>query len=139
MKKTFLIITLFITGVCFGQTNQSTEEFYENGRPKSTKTYKESNDLENSWKDLVKEITWNENGHKSYEVTYKEGEKDGLWTYWNENGQKEQEITFKDDEKDGLWTAWYENGQKIFEATFKDGDLISEKCWDEDGNERVCN
>ena len=36
-------------------------------------------------------------------------------------------------------TWYYENGQKIFEATFKDGDLISEKCWDEDGNERVCN
>jgi len=25
------------------------------------------------------------------------------------------------------------------ESCFKDGDLISEKCWDEDGNERVCN
>ena len=33
----------------------------------------------------------------------------------------------------------YENGQKSYEVTYKDGELISEKCWDEDGNKRDCN
>jgi hypothetical protein len=36
-------------------------------------------------------------------------------------------------------TYWYENdGQKDYEITYMDGILISEKCWDEDGNEMDC-
>ena len=40
--------------------------------------------------------------------------------------------------QDGLWTVWHENGQKESERTYKDGELISSKCWDEDGNEMEC-
>ena len=48
------------------------------------------------------------------------------------------EGTYKEGKKDGLWTYWYENGQKMEEETFKDGELISQECWDEDGNEKEC-
>jgi len=65
---------------------------------------------------------WNENGQKESERTYKDGEKDGLWTYWHENGQKESEETYKDGELDGLSTTWYENGQKSEEGTHKNGE-----------------
>ena len=41
-------------------------------------------------------------------------------------------------ERDGLWTWWYENGKKLKEETYKDGELISQECWDEDGNEKEC-
>ena len=34
--------------------------------------------------------------------------------------------------------TYYENGQKQTEGTLKDGELISSKCWDEDGNEKEC-
>jgi antitoxin component YwqK of YwqJK toxin-antitoxin module len=34
--------------------------------------------------------------------------------------------------------SFYENGKRYSEGTFKDGDLISAKCWDEDGNEKDC-
>ena len=86
MKKTLLITTLFITGVCFGQTYDHIE-FYDDGiSPKVIKTYKESKGM----LELVKAITW------------------------------------------------YENGQKWLEETYKDGEVISEKCWDEDGYEREC-
>ncbi len=40
--------------------------------------------------------------------------------------------------KRGDWTYWYKNGQKSYKTTYKDGDLISEECWDEDGNECEC-
>ena len=158
MKK-ILLIVLFITGVCFGQTYQLAEEFYENGLPKAIKTYKVSKGKI----ELVKAITWHENGQKYMEGAYKDGEKDGLSTSWHENGQKRAEGTFKNGKEDGLWTEWYqngqksskktykdggkdglhtiwyENGQKLYEVTYKDRELISEKCWDEDGNERDCN
>ena len=62
----------------------------------------------------------------------------GTWKFWYENGQKKREGTFKDGELNELWTVWYENGQKDYEITYMDGILISEKCWDEDGNEMDC-
>jgi antitoxin component YwqK of YwqJK toxin-antitoxin module len=46
--------------------------------------------------ELVKEINWHENGQKREERTYKDGERDGLYTVWYKNGQKEYEITYKD-------------------------------------------
>ena len=56
-----------------------------------------------------------------------------------ENGKKKSEGNFKDNKYDGFWAGWHENGQKSYEVTYKDGELISEKCWDKDGNERDCN
>ena len=153
MKKLLLII-LFITGVCFGQTYQLAEEFYENGLPKAIKTYKVSKGKI----ELVKAITWHENGQKEKEGTYKDGKKDGLWTEWNwdgwklgeetykdgkedlrlktkwyEDGQKEEEGTYKDGKKDGLRTYWLPNGQKFREGTFKDGELLSYIAYLENG------
>ena len=55
------------------------------------------------------------------------------------NKKKQSEGNFKDNEYDGFWAGWHENGQKSYEETYKDGELISEKCWDKDGNERDCN
>ena len=60
-------------------------------------------------------------------------------TLWYKDGQKWQEGTYKDGKEDGLWTIWYESGQKKMEAILKDGELISDKCWDEDGNKIECN
>ena len=57
--------------------------------------------------------------------------------YWS-NGMMKEEGTLKNGEQDGKWTWWYENGQKWKERTYKDGELFSEKCWDEDGNEIDC-
>ena len=65
-------------------------------------------------------------------------EKDGKWNKWYSDGNKSFEGTYKEGKKDGLWTYWYENGQKMEEETFKDGKLISQECWDEDGNEKEC-
>ena len=60
-------------------------------------------------------------GQKEWDTTYKDGKKDGLHIGWWENGQKWFEGTYKDGKEDGLWTQWYKNGQKYFEGNFKDG------------------
>ena len=64
MKKTLLIV-LFITGVCFGQTYQLAEEFYENGLPKAIKTYKVSKGKI----ELFKKTEWYYDGQKAEEGT----------------------------------------------------------------------
>ena len=96
MKKTLLIAVLFITTICIGQTYEGME-FYENGQPKSIKTYKESNDKY----ELVKSISLYENGQKEKENTYKNGKPNGKWTEWYNTGQKKIEVAYKGGNKDG--------------------------------------
>ena len=88
----------------------------------------------------VAEEAISKNGRKYSEATYKDGEliEEKTWEYY-ENGQKKSEMPYKDGERNGLATKWYDNGKKMAEGTYKDGELISNKCFDDDGNERVCN
>ena len=107
MKKKLLIV-LFITGVCFGQTYDHFEDTYSNGFPKVIKTYKDSKGKF----DLIKSISLYNNRQKKKVETYKDGKRDGLWTEWYENGQKETEGTYKDGKEDGLFTKWSNDGLK---------------------------
>ena len=81
---------------------------------------------------------WYENGQLHNEFNYKDGVKDGLARRWHENGQLRIESNVKDDKKDGLLRYWSENGQLRIENNYKDDKLISEKCFDEDGNLIKC-
>ena len=66
-----------------------------------------------------------DNGELKVKETWKDGWRDGLWTWWYENGQKNKEGTYKDGKMDGLWTQWYPNGKKDKEGTFKTGEFRS--------------
>ena len=50
-------------------------------------------------------------GENKNEGSYKNGKQDGLFTSWYENGQKSEEITYKDGEMIE-WTLWDENGNE---------------------------
>jgi antitoxin component YwqK of YwqJK toxin-antitoxin module len=63
-----------------------------------------------NWTRIVR--SWNENGEKETECTFKDGEKlDEIVTEWYENGTKKAEHTYKDGKLDGLVTEWYKNGK----------------------------
>ena len=81
---------------------------------------------------------WYENGQMEYEENYKEGVEDGLHREWHANGQLLSEGNYKDGVEDGLFREWSADGQLLSEENYKDGVLISEKCWDWDGNEVEC-
>ena len=103
MRKTLLIITalMLIVG-CSKPINDET--LIEMGR---LKYHPETKELYSG------EVFQNRmGGEKEFEGSYKDGKKDGLWTFWWDNGQKKKEATFKDGERDGKWTEWYETGQK---------------------------
>ena len=105
--------------------------WHENGQKRYESSYRDG-------KQDGLEIGWYESGQKSFEGTYKNGKEDGLEIFWYESGQKSKERTYKDGNMDGLWTYWYSNGQKKYEGIYMDGELISEECWDKDGNECEC-
>jgi len=54
------------------------------------------------------------------------------------NGQLQYEGNFKNGKQDGLERTWHFNGRLISEANFTEGNLISKKCWDEEGNKIEC-
>ena len=57
-----------------------------------------------------KHIKYYTNGNKKEEGTFKDGKKDGLWTWWYENGQKKKEVTYKDGKQEGIETWYNEDG-----------------------------
>ena len=63
---------------------------------------------------------WHENGQKKSEGHYKNGKK-WVMTYWDENGQKRLESHYKDGKQEGLWTQRHKNGQKKSEGHYKNG------------------
>ena len=46
---------------------------------------------------------------------------DGKWTVWRENGNKSSEGTYKDGEKNGEWVHWGYFGEKIYSKDMKRG------------------
>ena len=153
MKRTTLFITSLVLIVGCSKTVDENKLVERDGikyevntdKPFSGKTFityeNGQNKVEGSWKSGIKDGLWtyySENGSKDSSGTYKDGKKDGNWTSWYENRLRMDEGTYKDGVIDGLWTWWYGNGQKNSEVTYKDGKLISEECWEEDGNGCEC-
>jgi antitoxin component YwqK of YwqJK toxin-antitoxin module len=64
---------------------------------------------------------WYPNGTKKYEVTYKNGKKDGHEAQWDAFGYKIREAQYKNDQKNGLEIFWIGNGVKKREIQFKNG------------------
>ena len=105
---------------------------YQDGQKRKEQTFK--NGKEDGF------VTyWSPDGKESSEMIYKDGRSwNGLYIKWHENGNKWMETPWKDGKKDGLHTRWWPSGQKMSEETLKDGEMISDKCWNENGNETDC-
>tara|TARA_Y100001954_G_scaffold233277_1_gene286274 strand:- start:707 stop:1228 length:522 start_codon:yes stop_codon:yes gene_type:complete len=121
------------------------------------KLLNEGNIKEGKLDGLVK--GWYGNGQLEYEYNFKDGKRDGKLKKWYEdgrvmyetefvngngvdryfyNGQLFWEINYIDGKKNGLQKDWYTNGQLKSEMNYKNDLIISEKCWDEEGDEKEC-
>ena len=57
--------------------------------------------------------------------------------YWP-NGQTSVEIEYLNGTVHGKWIIWHENGQKEDESKIREDELISQKCWNENGDPTPC-
>ena len=62
-----------------------------------------------------------ENKSPKFEISYKNGKKNGKEKFWYENGQIKMESDFKDGKEHGYWKQWYENGQIKLKVEYKNG------------------
>ena len=72
--------------------------------------------------------SWHDNGQKAEEGSFKDGKRDGDWTWWYENGYKKYEVNYKANLNNGKWIKWDENGQIVIEAVYNNDKCISGDC-----------
>jgi len=118
MKLKFLtLISIILIISCGDNLIEEVKERYDDGKLKIVNYYKKVGDNQ----ELVKISRYYENGQIEKEENFKDGNKDGKWTWYYENGQIEQEENWKDDKEDGKWIRYYKDGQIVKEGNFKDG------------------
>lgn len=77
--------------------------------------------------------TWKPDGTPCPDTDLKDG--NGALFQYYDNGQKSMEENFTNGNEDGNNRSWHENGQKIYESSRKDGKVHGlETHWDKDGN-----
>ncbi len=132
MKKTFIIILgiMFFFNSCQKEIKKVVEEKYPSGKPKIERHYKEIDDK----KEVIKEISYWESGHKQIEGSYKNTLREGHWKAWFENGNSWSEGFYINGVEDGMKKVWHENGQVMYMGQFRMGDKIGIwKFYDETG------
>ena len=87
-----------------------------------------------------KRIGWQRDYSESGELLGEVNLIDGNGTFVTkfENGQIYGEENYKDGLRHGTSKWWYENGQLRNEQIWKNGELVSSKCWEEDGKRTEC-
>ena len=141
MSKNLIPIFLILS-ISLGSDTSRTVETYNNGNISSITYYVDSEE----GLDLIKQEVFHFTGKKSMVGIFKDGLREGTWTFFYESGIKRLEGTYTSGQKDSLWTYWYDTGIKATEYFYDnktiDGKImewhIDKECWDKDGNECEC-
>lgn len=64
---------------------------------------------------------------------YKEKDLEGVQTTWNENGEKYSESTYKNGKRHGTYVSYWPNGKVRRTDHYKKGDFTKGKVWDSTG------
>ena len=117
MKHKFLYFTvlIFIMASCRFE-DKIVEETHVDGSPKRVCIYKGKGES----RELIKETTYYPNKQAQMEGTYKDGKRDGQWTYWYENGKLWSDGFFVRGKSDGKRTTYFENGKVRYEGFYKE-------------------
>lgn len=131
MKRIIYLILLipFLMASCTSTPVEVVEETYSDSIAKTVRIYKDE-----SKQILLKEVQYYENGQMKLEGPFKDGERNGQWSYWYADGKLWSQGVYKNGVENGLKTIWHTNGQKYYEGNLKMGNRIGVwKFWGEEG------
>ena len=57
-------------------------------------------------------------------ANFKEGKKNGKWTWYYDNGQLKEEGYYENDKMVGIWTSYFINQKILYQINYKDGKQI---------------
>ena len=142
MKKFALFASLFVTSLCFADTNAERTNFDDPEvlkkiidqavvleavkKADGSLQYFEPLDFapyQGSGWGVIYYENKNQDSNKKLAalIQFLKGEPEGLVITWYYNGQKQTVESYKDGKLDGLVTLWYENRQKHSVVSYKDG------------------
>ena len=118
MKRTILFITslVLITSVSFSQSKVNINNLSDYGG----KMFKENDDK--PYTGLVFDL-YRTTGNKSLEGRYKDGLRNGKWSWWNEDNKMDSSGTYKIGIKDGKWIHSTEIGNGKYEVRYTTGNI----------------
>jgi len=118
MKKTLLIITslLFYTSIVFSQSKVNINNLSDYGG----KMFKENDDK--PYTGLVFDL-YRTTGNKSLEGRYKDGLRNGKWSWWNEDNKMDSSGTYKIGIKDRKWIHSTDIGNGKYEVKYTKGNI----------------
>ena len=105
--------------------------------------WKSSGNFENN-KPTGLRTLWFFDGTKRAEINYKDGNRDGEFTFWHNNGKIKSKGSYLNGQVVGIWTLWYFNGQKYKETDtirgtrlywYDNGQMKSKQyrvCWEDE-------
>jgi antitoxin component YwqK of YwqJK toxin-antitoxin module len=131
MKTKFLyFILLMLTMDACNFENKVVEESYPDGSPKRICIYHGRGQN----REMIKETTYYSNKQVQMDGIYKDGKREGKWTYWYENGKVWSEGTYKNGKAEGRRTAYFENGKVRIDGSYKEDNRIGKwSFFDENG------
>ena len=140
--RIFLTNIILLISIASATDTSKVVETHRNGNISMISYYA---DTENGL-ELIKQETFHFTGPKSMVGVFKDGLRDGTWSYWHGNGQIRLQGNYEKGFKTQLWTRWYENGiiatKYYYDNTTSDGKVmdwhIDKECWDINDNECEC-
>ncbi len=114
----------------------SVHEFHKNGKlARRVKNEIVRDNIDNtSFKNVVLDEAFTENGNLYYRTSYVNDMKSGLWTQYYRSGTKKYEINYITGNAQGKCRFWHENGKPMLEADCDRGTVMKEpKVWDKSG------
>jgi antitoxin component YwqK of YwqJK toxin-antitoxin module len=131
MKTNFVLLAwLIVTITSCRFENKVIEETYPDGSPKRVCVYKGKGE----GRELIKETTFYPNKQAQMEGTYKDGKREGQWTYWYENGKMWSQGTFIKGKSEGKRITFFENGKIRYDGFYKEDMRVGKwRFFDENG------
>ena len=118
MKKIFLLLTslVFLTTIAFSQSKVNINNLVQYG----DKMFEENDDK--PYTGMVFDL-YKSNGNKKLEGRYKDGLRNGKWSWWNEDNKMDSSGTYKIGIKDGKWIHSTEIGNGKYEVRYTTGNI----------------
>ncbi|MDD4603700.1 MAG: hypothetical protein PHF97_07825 [Bacteroidales bacterium] len=126
---TLSVLLMLLTVSCRFE-HKVVDETYPDGSPKRVCIYKGKGES----RELIKETTYYSNKQAQMEGSYKDNQRNGVWSYWYENGKLWSQGTFVNGKSDGKRTAYFENGKVRYEGNYKEDMRVGKwRFFDENG------
>ncbi len=119
--KNILFVSALLLSLLIGCAPQSINEVettYEDGSPKTVRTYVE----EDGEKILQHEKSYYKTGELKMEGAYQNNKRHGKWVSYYKDGSKWAEATYENGKEEGMKIVYYKNGKVYYQGRMNAGE-----------------